>query len=66
MNKKEFEKDKTSIKLELLSVKELNIICSKSLTAEGAYIINNYSKTKKEELIKKMYEHYDKLTFDFY
>jgi len=66
LNKKEFEKDKTSIKLELLSVKELNIICSKSLTAEGAYIINNYSKTKKEELIKKMYEHYDKLTFDFY
>lgn len=56
----------TKIKLELLSVKELQSICSKSLNEQGTYLINNYSKTKKDDLIKKMNEVYDKLTLDFY
>ena len=56
----------TKIRLELLSVKELQSICSKSLNEKGAYLINNYSKTKKDDLIKKMNEVYDKLTLDFY
>jgi len=59
-------KTTTNIKLELLSVKELHSICSKSTTEQGTYLINNYSKVKKEELVKKMYEVYDKLTLDFY
>jgi hypothetical protein len=54
------------VRLELLKVKELNMICSKSSTADGLYLINNYSKMKKEDLIKKMYDNYDKLVFDFY
>jgi len=67
-HKKNLQSTKTStnIKLELLSVKELHSICSKSTTEQGTYLINNYSKVKKEELVKKMYEVYDKLTLDFY
>ena len=56
----------TSIKFELLSVKELHSICSKSTTEQGTYLINNYSKVKKDELVKKMYAVYDKLALDFY
>ena len=54
----------TKIKLELLTVKELNLICSKTLNEQGTYLINNYSKTKKDDLIKKMYDVYDKLKFN--
>jgi hypothetical protein len=66
MNISKFEKTKTQIKLELLSVKELRTICSKSLTEQGTSIITNYIRTKKDELVKNMYEVYDKLVFDFY
>jgi hypothetical protein len=66
MNISQFEKTKTQIKLELLSVKELYLICSKSLTEQGTYLISNYTKTKKEELVKKMYNSYEKLVFDLY
>lgn len=55
---------KPTVKLELLKVKDLHLICSKSLNEKQTYLINNYSKTKKEELIKKMYDVYDKLIFD--
>ena len=65
-NKNDFDKQKTTLKLELLSNKELQSICSKSLTEEGTYLISNYTKTKKTDLVKKMYEVYDKLVFDFY
>ena len=66
MNISQSEKTKTQIKLELLSVKELRTICSKSITDEGLPIVTNYIRTKKDELIKKMYDLYDKLIFDFY
>ena len=48
-------------KLELLTVKELNKICSKTINSDGTYYINNYSKIKKDELIKLMYDNYDYL-----
>ena len=50
--------------LSLLSVKELQKICSKSLNENGFYRINNYSKMKKDELIKKMNDIKDLLVFD--
>jgi len=66
MNLKNAAKNKElKVKLELLSNKELHSICSKSLT-EGTYLISNYTRMKKEELVKKMYDLYDKLIFDFY
>lgn len=38
----------------LLSLKELQNICSKSLNKNGTYLINNYTKMKKKELVEKM------------
>jgi hypothetical protein len=55
---------KPTVKLELLKIKDLQMICSKTLNEQGTYLINNYSKTKKEDLIKKMYDVYDKLKFE--
>ncbi len=49
--------------LALLTVKELNKICSKSIKSDGTYYINNYSKIKKNELIKLMYDNYQFLIF---
>jgi hypothetical protein len=66
MNMSQFEKAKTRIELELLSVKELRAICSKSVSEQGTPIITNYIRTKKEELVKKMYDLYEKLVFDLY
>ena len=66
LNIKNAAKQKEQIKLDLLSVMELRTICSKSLTEQGMPIITNYIRTKKDELIKKMYDVYDKLVFDFY
>ena len=39
--------------LSLLSVKELQKICSKTLNDDGTYRINNYTRSKKSELIAK-------------
>jgi len=64
MNISQFELKKTQIKLELLTLKQLQLICSKSLSDNKAYLINNYTKIKKEELIKKMYDVYDNLVID--
>ena len=50
--------------LSLLSVKELQNICSKSLNENGFYRINNYTRMKKDELIKKMNDIKDLLVFD--
>jgi len=66
MNISQFDKSKTQIKLELLSVAELRTICSKSVTEQGMPIITNYIRTKKEDLVKKMNDLYDQLVFDFY
>jgi hypothetical protein len=49
--------------LALLTVKELNKICSKTIKEDGTYYINNYSKIKKDELIKQMDVIYDLLVF---
>ena len=49
--------------LSLLTVKELNKICSKSIKSDGTYYINNYSKIKKNELIKLMNDNYNFLIF---
>jgi hypothetical protein len=57
---------KQQTRLELLSVKELQLICSKSVTEQGTNIISNYTRLQKDDLIKKMNEVYDKLTLDFY
>ena len=63
-HKKNDSKRKGIINLSLLSVKELQKICSKTLNENGTYRINNYTKTKKEELVKQMNVMYDLLTFD--
>ena len=51
-------------KLELLSIKELQSICSKSLNDDGTYRINNFTRLKKVELLEKMNAIYDLLKFD--
>jgi hypothetical protein len=50
--------------LSLLTVKELTKICSKSFNENEFYRINNYSKMKKDELVKQMNDVYDLLVFD--
>ncbi len=42
----------SKLKLELISVKELQTICSKSLNDNFTYRMNNYTKMKKVELLK--------------
>jgi hypothetical protein len=54
---------KPSVKLELLKIKDLHLICSKTLNEHQTYLINGYTRIKKEDLIKKMYDVYDKLIF---
>ena len=49
--------------LALLTVKELNKICSKTIKEDGTYYINNYSKIKKDELVKQMDVIYHLLVF---
>jgi hypothetical protein len=41
------KKQKIQIELELLSVKELRAICSKSVSEEGTSIITDHIRTKK-------------------
>ena len=65
-NKKSCIKNGSKLKLELLPVKELQTICSKSINDDGTYRINNYTKMKKVELLEKMNAVYDKLALDFY
>lgn len=65
-NKQALEGTKEGMKkdLTLLSVKELTKICSKTLNEDGTYRINNYTKTKKAELVKQMNAIYNLLKFD--
>ena len=60
----EGKKEGTKKDLSLLSVKELYKICSKTLNEDGTYRINNYTRSKKLELIGKMNAIYDMLKFD--
>ena len=60
----EAKKEGTKQDLSLLSVKELYKICSKTLNEDGTYRINNYTRSKKLELIGKMNAIYDMLKFD--
>ena len=63
-NKLNSAKNGAKLKLELLPVKELQKICSKSINDDGTYCISNYTKIKKVELLEKMNAIYDKLKFD--
>lgn len=63
-NKKNSIKNGSKLKLELLPVKELQTICSKSINDDGTYRISNYTRMKKAELIEKMNAIYDTLKFD--
>ncbi len=54
------------VKLELLSIKELQSICSKSLNEDETYRINNFTRLKKVELLEKMNAIYDTLEFFLY
>lgn len=65
-SKKNSIKTGSKVQFELLSVKELYKICSKSINEDGTYRINNYTKIKKAELVEKMNAIYDLLTLDFY
>jgi hypothetical protein len=68
LNSTKHKKNKAALEgkrdLSLLSVKELTKICSKTLNENGTYRINNYTKTKKDELVKQMNVIYDLLVFD--
>jgi hypothetical protein len=63
-NKKNSIKNGSKLKLELLSIKELQSICSKSLNEDETYRINNFTRLKKVELLEKMNAIYDTLKFD--
>ncbi len=53
-NKRNNIKNGSKLKLELLPVKELQSICSKSLNDNGTYRIKYYTKMKKAGLLEKM------------
>jgi len=63
-HKKNDSKRKDIINLSLLSVKELQKICSKTFNENGTYLINNYTRIKKDELVVKMNENYNLLVFN--
>lgn len=50
--------------ISLLSVKELHKICSKTINENGLCRVNNYTRMKKDELVKQMNVIYDLLVFD--
>jgi len=60
-HKRKEAKLKGVIDFSLLSFKELNKICSKSLDERGLCIISNYTRLKKAELVEKMNVIKDKL-----
>ena len=64
--KRNIIKHGSKLKLELLPVKELQKIYSKSINDDGIYRINNYPKIKKAELIEKMNSIYDMLNFEWF
>lgn len=58
---------KKPLNFELFTSKELQTICSKSFTDDNTtYLIPNYTRIKKIELMKRMYDVYDKLDLSFY
>jgi len=62
-HKKNEAKLKGTNDLSLLSCNDLKKICSKTIDENGICIISNYTRIKKNELIQKMNEIYDKLIF---
>lgn len=58
---KDYNKEKKD--LSLMTVKELRLICKKSLNDDGTYRISNYTKMKKDDLLEKMVDIYDLLVF---
>jgi len=52
------ETEKPKIDLSKLNIRQLYLICSKSLNDDGTYRINNYTKISKKELLEKMNENY--------
>lgn len=63
-HKRNEAKLKGNINLSLLNIRQLYKICSKTVDERGLYRINNYTKIKKEELIKKMNDLYEFLIFE--
>ena len=59
-----FNKIKLTSSKEISDLKELQKICSKTTNENGLYRINNYTKIKKDELVKQMNVIYDLLVFD--
>jgi hypothetical protein len=60
--KKEEIKD-IKIDLSKLSIKQLQLICSKSLNKDSSYLISGYTRLAKKELLIKMNENYNSLVF---
>lgn len=63
-HKKNDSKRKDIINLSLLSIKELQKICSKTLNENGTYLINNYTRIKKNDLLVIMNDNYHLLVFN--
>lgn len=62
-HKRNENKLKGIVDFTLLTIKELQKICSKSLNDDGTYIISNYTRLKKNDLIEKMNTVKDQLVF---
>ena len=63
-HKRNFNKNKNFTDISLMTVKELQEICNKSLNTNGTHLIPNFTRIKKAELIEKMNAIYDDLIFD--
>ena len=57
----QYKYDKQKKDLTIMSVKDLQAICKRTLNDNGTYRINNYTKMKKDELLQKMIAIYDLL-----
>ena len=63
-HKRNVNKTKKTTDISLMTIKELQAICNKSLNTIGTHLIPNFTRLKKAELIEKMNAIYDDLTFD--
>lgn len=62
---KQKKEETKNIKIDLskLSIKQLQLICSKSLNKDSSYLISGYTRLAKKELLIKMNENYNSLVF---
>ena len=65
-HKRNFNKTKNITDMSLMTIKELQAICNKSLNTSGTHLIPNFTRMKKAELIEKMNDNYSLLAFDLY